>query len=97
MLEALNVTPASIDRVLIGGSFGYHLQAESILSLGLLPRGIVAPFTFIGNSSKEGAVACLIREGQSKPLIHMASQISSVELSDHPSFQTLFISHMSLG
>ena len=47
LLKANNVSAAQVDRVLIAGSFGFHLRTLSLVNLGLLPREFADRVEFV--------------------------------------------------
>ena len=54
---------ADLERIIVAGSFGYHLNPESLKRIGLLPVDYAGQITFVGNSSLSGAsLAILNRE-----------------------------------
>ena len=40
LLESRGGKAQAVDKVLIAGSFGYHLRAKSLINIGLLPRSL---------------------------------------------------------
>jgi len=38
LLENKGVRASDVDKVLIAGSFGYHLREKSLINIGLLPK-----------------------------------------------------------
>lgn len=96
LLDALDVAPEAVTQVLIGGSFGYHLQEKSIRQLGLLPKGITAPFAFVGNTSKSGAIGFLLNQDNGKTMADVVAQVRCIELSEYPKFEKLFVKYMML-
>ncbi len=95
LLEQLQVSVEEIDQVIIAGSFGYHLRRESIVGLGILPKGISAPFDFVGNSSKSGGIGFLVNPEHCAAMERAVSKISCVELSHTPNFEQLFVQRMT--
>lgn len=45
-----------IDQLLIAGQFGYHLPKESLVGLGIIDKEYEDKITYLGNSSKNGAL-----------------------------------------
>ncbi len=94
LLTSHNLKPEDIKTVIIAGAFGYHLSKESLFGIGILPALTRAKFSFVGNSSLEGAVQALLN----KKLVNDASRIvrtvQVMELSQFPSFENIFIKEM---
>lgn len=59
LLQESHVQPEAVDRVLIAGSFGYHLSSNSLINIGLLPKDFANKIEFLGNTSKTGRQALL--------------------------------------
>jgi len=91
LLRHVGIAAAVVDRVLIAGSFGYHLRAQSLLDLGLLPPEFAGKVTFIGNTSKTGGQALLINQPSRAEMQQVVGAVESVELADAPEFQQHFV------
>jgi uncharacterized 2Fe-2S/4Fe-4S cluster protein (DUF4445 family) len=91
MLRANGVTAAQVDRVLIAGSFGFHLRTASLLHLGLLPREFKDRVEFVGNTSKTGARAFLLNRRLREVLKQLVSQVRVLELANDPAFEKTFV------
>jgi uncharacterized 2Fe-2S/4Fe-4S cluster protein (DUF4445 family) len=94
LLTSHNLKPEDLKTVIIAGAFGYHLSKESLFGIGILPALTQAKFSFVGNSSLEGAVQALLN----KKLLHDASRIARTvrvtELSQFPAFENIFVREM---
>jgi uncharacterized 2Fe-2S/4Fe-4S cluster protein (DUF4445 family) len=91
MLHANNLTPDQVDRVLIAGSFGFHLRANSLINLGLLPREFKDRVEFVGNTSKSGARAFLLNYHLRAQLKNLVQKVHVLELANDPAFEKTFI------
>lgn len=94
MLQANSLTPAQVDRVLIAGSFGFHLRTESLINLGLLPREFTGRVEFVGNTSRTGAQALLLNHPARTRLHRTASGVNVLELAKDPAFEKIFLSSL---
>lgn len=94
-IEALllneGVDAANVDRVEIAGSFGYHLRAESLINLGLLPGAFAGRVTFVGNTSKSGGKAFLLNRDLRDEMQATVARIDAVELANRDDFQKIFV------
>ena len=91
MLKANNLSAAEVNQVLIAGSFGFHLRAESLIQLGLLPPDCAGRVKFVGNTSRTGAQALLLNHPIRKQLQSITQEVQVLELSKDPDFQKLFL------
>ncbi|WP_346352934.1 ASKHA domain-containing protein [Azotosporobacter soli] len=92
LLAAQNIAASAVDRVLIAGSFGYHLNEESLLAIGLLPDAFRGKVDFIGNTSKSGAQVLLLSQAARRQAAATAASVSVLELAQEKDFDKLFVS-----
>lgn len=95
LTERLGITMADIERVYVGGAFGYHVRMESLARLGVLPKELLPKVRLIGNSSKSGAILCLLSREKRREAGLMARKVSYVELSCYPDYDRLFTDCLS--
>lgn len=91
LLNKAQVKAECIDKVLIAGSFGYHVSERSLINIGLLPSDFSKKIAFLGNTSKMGGQVFLRNKGTREMMRHIASQVTVVELSMEKGFDKLFI------
>ncbi|MFT3828136.1 MAG: ASKHA domain-containing protein [Opitutaceae bacterium] len=91
LLAAVGRTAAQVDRVLIAGSFGFHLRTASLIHLGLLPREFADRVEFVGNTSKTGARAFLLNRHTREHLRRTVADVQVLELANDASFQRTFV------
>ena len=95
LLKEINIALEMVEEVVIAGAFGYHINAESIKTIGLIPKGFKGEITFVGNSSIEGARLALINKGILETIISFEDKIEVVELSTKDTFQDYFVEALS--
>jgi uncharacterized 2Fe-2S/4Fe-4S cluster protein (DUF4445 family) len=91
MLRTNNLTAGKVDRVLIAGSFGYHLRSSSLFNLGLLPNEFKDRVEFVGNTSMSGARAFLLNQHLRSKLKQIVQQVFVFELANDPAFEKIFV------
>ena len=91
LLRESGCDPESVERVLIAGSFGYHLRAESLLTIGLLPPQFAGKVEFVGNTSKSGGEAFLLNRGARREMAVAVAGIEVLELANCPDFDRTFV------
>jgi uncharacterized 2Fe-2S/4Fe-4S cluster protein (DUF4445 family) len=84
-----------VSRLLIAGQFGHHVRTESLVTLGLVPLELRDRVEIVGNTSKSGAVICLLSRRLRGEALNVASQVSHVELSTLPNFDRMLAAHMA--
>jgi uncharacterized 2Fe-2S/4Fe-4S cluster protein (DUF4445 family) len=95
LLKAKNTLPEQVDRVLIAGSFGYHLRAKSLINIGLLPREFEGKIEFVGNTSSSGGRAFLLGKQYRAKMEKKVGEIEVLELANMPDFEKLFVQTLS--
>lgn len=91
LLKEINIDIKDIEEIVIAGAFGYHINAESIKKIGLIPKGFRGSVSFVGNSSVEGARMVLVNVDKLKEMEEIRKNIRIVELSVKDDFQNYFI------
>jgi uncharacterized 2Fe-2S/4Fe-4S cluster protein (DUF4445 family) len=91
LLKSQNLQARDVDKVLIAGSFGYHLRARSLVNLGLLPAEFEGKIEFLGNTSKSGGHAFLLNKTYRKQMAELVKQVEVVELSNYKDFDKVFV------
>jgi uncharacterized 2Fe-2S/4Fe-4S cluster protein (DUF4445 family) len=91
LLKASGIAASEVDRVLIAGSFGFHLRTKSLIHLGLLPGEFSDRVEFVGNTSKSGAQAFLLNRHTREKMRRVVEQVKVLELANDPAFEKAFI------
>ncbi|HOP39745.1 MAG TPA: ASKHA domain-containing protein, partial [Geobacteraceae bacterium] len=91
LLQDSGIAAAQVDRVLIAGSFGYHLREKSLLNLGLLPKEFAGRIDFVGNTSKTGGQALLLNQGLRDEMTALVTAVEVIELANFPDFDRVFV------
>lgn len=91
LLSSRGVEASQVHRVLIAGSFGYHLQAKSLIHIGLLPVDFEGKIEFIGNTSKSGGHAFLVNKTYRTQMERLVKRVDVIELADYKDFDRVFV------
>lgn len=94
LLKENGMVFSEIDEVLVAGQFGAHLKAESLTGAGFFPRELQNRISYVGNTSKSGAYLCLLSAEERKAAEKIAQDITYIELSHLPDYDTRFIKAM---
>lgn len=95
LLKTNGLAAGDVNRVLIAGSFGFHLRAASLIHLGLLPAEFDGRVEFVGNTSKTGAQAFLLNQRLRSAMQEIVQQVKVVELANDPAFEKTFMKSLS--
>jgi uncharacterized 2Fe-2S/4Fe-4S cluster protein (DUF4445 family) len=95
LLMAKNTLPEQVDRVLIAGSFGYHLRVKSLINIGLLPKEFENKIEFVGNTSNSGGKAFLLGVQYRAKMERKVKEIEVLELANMPDFEKQFVKSLN--
>jgi uncharacterized 2Fe-2S/4Fe-4S cluster protein (DUF4445 family) len=95
LLKESGLTAQNLDRVLIAGSFGFHLREQSLITLGLLPAETAGKVSFVGNTSRSGGEMLLINRHLRQLLQQTVEQVKIIDLAGNTSFERVFMEMMS--
>ena len=90
LLDRLGIDFPEVERVYIAGAFGCHIRMESFARLGVLPQQLLDRVALVGNSSKSGAVLCLLSQKKREEASMIARRVQYIELSCYPDYDKLF-------
>jgi uncharacterized 2Fe-2S/4Fe-4S cluster protein (DUF4445 family) len=106
LAEAVGVELAMVDELLIGGSFGQHINVEKAVEIGLLPDLAIdgdddgadrwARFRYLGNTSLRGAYHALLSRDLRREVRDIAGKMTYLELSADNRFYEQFTSALFL-
>jgi uncharacterized 2Fe-2S/4Fe-4S cluster protein (DUF4445 family) len=96
LADGVGVGLDSVERVLIGGSFGKYINVEKAVDIGLLPDMPWERFDYLGNTSVRGAYLALLDREARAEIAEIASSMTYVELSADNTFYEAFTSALFL-
>ncbi len=91
LLAGAEISAQDVQRVLIAGSFGYHLRVKSLIELGLLPEEFSNKVQMVGNTSKSGGQAFLLNQSYRKEMKEIVKKVEVIELADYQDFDRVFV------
>ncbi len=90
-----NTAYQDVDRLVLAGGFGSYLAPESAAAIGLIPKELLTVTIAVGNAAGAGAVSAAVSRAAREKLTEIQKGMRYLELSSHPDFQELYISHMN--
>jgi uncharacterized 2Fe-2S/4Fe-4S cluster protein (DUF4445 family) len=96
LCESVGLAITDVERVLIGGSFGRHIDVEKAIQIGLMPDLPWDRFSYLGNTSLQGAYLALTCREHRAELDRIASKMTYLELSADNRFMDAFTSALFL-
>lgn len=89
-----------IDRIYLAGGFGYYLDVEAAVNIGLLPAYMRGRVQAVGNTSLAGAYALgrdLCEKKIEKEILEeKLSGVESINLAQKENFEKLYLKYMNL-
>jgi uncharacterized 2Fe-2S/4Fe-4S cluster protein (DUF4445 family) len=86
----------SINRIVIAGAFGLHIDKESALTIGLFPYCPPENIFLVGNAAGHGAYLALVNRDKRVEADRIARTVEHVELAMEEEFQKEFIESLPL-
>jgi len=96
LLEAVGYKIADIDRIVLAGGFGSHIDIEMAMTIGLLPEIDPDKITYIGNGSLLGARMCAVTNWLRKDVVNVMKRMTNFELSETPSYMARYVAALFL-
>ncbi len=95
LTASLGIKMSDIERVYVAGAFGFHVRMESLARMGVFPKDLLEKVTLNGNSSKIGAMLCLLSLEKRQESSLIAGKVNYIELSCYPDYDRLFTDCLS--
>jgi len=94
LMERYEVTLGEIDRVYLAGAFGYFINTENAMHIGLLPTIELEKVEKVGNAAIEGARQALISKAKREDAEIAAKMIEHVKLEEEENFMEKFVGEL---
>lgn len=90
LLEQKGLKPRDLERVYVAGAFGAHLRPESLIGIGMAAAEWKDRIKVVGNTSKAGAMMCLLSRTAREEIQQLSDKVKYIELSMQPDFDRIF-------
>lgn len=97
LTKEYGITMDEIDKVYIAGGFGYHLNINKAVSIGLIPPELTTKATAAGNTSLAGAVKYLGDTNSFDTIQRIKNASEDIILANDSDFQELYLKNTCLG
>ena len=94
LLQKAGLTIYDIEKIYVSGSFGFYINPEHAMSIGLLPRIPLNKIEVIGNSSASGTIICSIDNEKLDAAIRLTHEVEVIDLSSNQDFNEMFMNNM---
>ena len=94
LMKKMGVNAEDLEKVVVAGDFGYHLDARNAMEVGLLPKVDDSAMEYIGNGSLTGAELYMISQEARKEALELASVCKVLDI---PRDDRSFIAELAFG
>ena len=95
LMKKAGITPGKIEHVYLAGGFGYHLNVEKAIGIGLFPLAFRGKIKTVGNASLQGTKELLLGRITKETLGDIKNICEEVYLSNETDFQDTFMKNMN--
>lgn len=92
MLRSQKLT--HVDKLVVAGAFGSHLDPESLESIGMIPSQRFKSVTFAGNTSRKGCEQLLHKSELRSRLESRIERMDYLSLAESPEFMERYVANM---
>jgi len=85
-----------VDRVVLAGAFGSHIDPLYAMALGMVPDCPLDKITSAGNAAGAGALIALLNQSSRDEIEQIIRKVEKVETAVEPAFQAHFVGAMAL-
>lgn len=90
------ITKDQVAHVYLAGGFGYKLDCEKAIEIGMIPAEFADKVEAVGNSSLGGAMKCLLSEDGWKRMERIGRESDEINLSADKDFNQFYMDYMYL-
>lgn len=97
LLKKAGISPRDVDEVFLAGGFGYYMDVDKAVRIGMLPPEFAGKTKAVGNTSLQGAVDYCMKKDAGSRIQRMIGASCEINLAKEPEFEAIYVSHMSFG
>lgn len=94
LLKEYGISYDEIDKLYLAGGFGFKLNLQKAVNIGLLPKELYGRICPVGNSALSGAVLYLTQKDASARMSAIIKAASELALAEHEDFNSLYPEYM---
>jgi uncharacterized 2Fe-2S/4Fe-4S cluster protein (DUF4445 family) len=94
MMKRLGI--ATLDRVILAGAFGSHIDREASMTLGMFPDCSIDKVYAVGNAAGDGSRMALLNRDKRREANERARWVEFVEIATDPLFEREFMQAMHI-
>lgn len=97
LAKEYGITIGDIEQVYLAGGFGYFLEEEPAIGIGLLPRDLRGKVQSVGNSALAGCYAYHFEREAEEKITRIKDVTRVMNLANAEGFAEIFINHMNFN
>lgn len=97
LAKEYGITIGDIEQVYLAGGFGYFLEEEPAIEIGLLPEGLRGKVQSVGNSALAGCYAYHFDREAEEKITRIKDITRVMNLANAEGFAEIFINHMNFN
>lgn len=87
-------TYEELETVYVAGGFGYKLNLDDAVAIGMFPEGLLVKMRAVGNASLEGAKNYALEKYVEEEMTEMLSKVEEISLGNDKDFQDFYMEYM---
>ena len=91
MVSYIDCDISAIERVLVAGGIGSGINMHNAVRIGMFPDIDIDKFSYVGNTSLEGAYAAALSDEASDKILEISHNMTYLELSVVPGYMDSFV------
>ena len=95
LLQRAGLRACDVEKIYLAGGFGFHLNIEKAIGIGLFPSDFWGKIQPIGNASLHGTKQILRKIVTEKELSKVVSSCEEIYLANEKEFQNFFMDNMN--
>lgn len=96
LLDSVGIGFQDIDKLILAGNFGAHIDIERAIAIGLLPDITREKFYYLGNASLLGCQISLTDHNRWRERVAVRSVMTNMELSESADFMNYYMAALFL-
>ncbi|NLF48866.1 MAG: DUF4445 domain-containing protein [Acholeplasmataceae bacterium] len=94
LAKVAKVTLEQIETINLAGGFGFYLDLDNLLTVGIFPEAFRGKIRSLGNASGQGLIDCLLDNDKVTLATQYAKESTIIDLASLADFVNLFVEHM---
>lgn len=95
LMNKSEIRPGDMKNVYLAGGFGYFLEEEAAIKIGLIPKEFQGKIKAIGNSALAGCYAYHTDEKREEKITRIKELTRVINLADEKDFADIFVGNMN--